>query len=224
MSSDSLTVYVGGVSYQATEEDLSSFFAQCGEVVSVRMPTFPDSGRCKGIAFVEFADKSGADAALELTDSEFLGRSIRVDLARGSSGGNRDRNRDGGDRRTSGGYGQRDRSSERYGGSSSRRGGASGSRYGNNNSSSRPASDPSDSVFVGNLSWDATEKDLQETFGNCGSIVSVRIPTDRVSGRQKGFGYITFDSVDAAEKAIGLSGTDVAGRSVRVDYAASRRD
>eukprot|EP00475_Leptophrys_vorax_P022612 TRINITY_DN3081_c0_g1_i1.p1 TRINITY_DN3081_c0_g1~~TRINITY_DN3081_c0_g1_i1.p1 ORF type:complete len:224 (-),score=78.30 TRINITY_DN3081_c0_g1_i1:192-863(-) len=220
-AADTYTVYVGGVSYDASEQDVSEHFSKCGEVVSVRMPTFPDSGRSKGIAFVEFADKAGSDAALDMSDSEFMGRNIKVDVARGKS----DRN----DRRGGG----RDRSQERYGGGSkygSSSYGGSSSSYGNRGGQERrnrsPAprqkSEPSDSVFIGNLSFQATERDLEDTFADCGRIVSVRIPNDRNSGRPKGFGYITFDSEASASKALSLSGTDVAGRSVRVDYAASR--
>jgi len=215
-AADSLTVYVGGISYNATESEVSEYFSQCGEVLSVRMPTFPDSGRSKGIAFVEFAEKSGVDAALGLSDSEFLGRNIKVDVARAKTDRN-DRN----DRRGGG----RDRSQERYGNNRYNKEKSSGGYERRNRSPpSRQPSEPSDSVFVGNLSWNANEADLQDAFGGCGHIVSVRIPVDRNSGRQKGFGYITFESQDAANKAISLSGTDIAGRSVRVDYAASKRD
>jgi nucleolin len=212
-AADSSTVYVGGISYNATESEVSEFFSQCGEVLSVRMPTFADSGRSKGIAFVEFADKAGVDAALALSDSDFLGRNIKVDIARGKS----DKNE-----RRGGGGGGRDRSQERYGNNRYNKGGYE--RRNRSPPTSRQPSEPSDSVFIGNLSWSATEQDLQDAFDGCGRIVSVRIPVDRNSGRQKGFGYITFESQDAAKKAIALSGTDVAGRAVRVDYAASRRD
>jgi len=224
-AADSLTVYVGGISYNATETEVSDHFSQCGEVLSVRMPTFPDSGRSKGIAFVEFAEKAGVDAALGMSDTDFLGRNIKVDVARAKTDRN-DRN----DRRGGG----RDRSQERYGNNSrnDRYANKSGGGYEksggyerrNRSPPSRQPSEPSDSVFVGNLSWSANEADLQDAFGGCGHIVSVRIPVDRNSGRQKGFGYITFESQDAANKAISLSGTDIAGRSVRVDYAASKRD
>jgi len=223
-AADSLTVYVGGISYNATETEVSDHFSQCGEVLSVRMPTFPDSGRSKGIAFVEFAEKSGVDAALAMSDTDFLGRNIKVDVARAKTDRN-DRN----DRRGGG----RNRSQERYGNNrNDRYASKSGGGYEKSGGyerrarspPSRQPSEPSDSVFVGNLSWSANEADLQDAFGGCGHIVSVRIPVDRNSGRQKGFGYITFESQDAANKAISLSGTDIAGRSVRVDYAASKRD
>jgi len=214
-AADSLTVYVGGISYNATETEVSDHFSQCGEVLSVRMPTFPDSGRSKGIAFVEFAEKSGVNAALAMSDTDFLGRNIKVDVARAKTDRN-DRN----DRRGGGG---RERSQERYG-NKDRYNNKGGYERRNRSPPSRQASEPSDSVFVGNLSWNANEQDLQDAFSGCGHIVSVRIPVDRNSGRQKGFGYITFESQDAANKAISLSGTDIAGRSVRVDYAASKRD
>jgi nucleolin len=216
---DSLTVYVGGVSYDAREADVQDHFSQCGEILSVRLPTFPDSGRSKGIAFVEFADKAGVDAALAMTDSEFMGRNIRVDVARGKSDKSSNNRGGGGDDRRSGGW--RDRSSERYG---NRRDYNRGNDRRTRSPAARSPSEPSDSVFVGNLSWSATEQDLEQHFAGCGTIISVKIPVNRATGRQKGFGYVTFSSRDEADKALKLSGSDVCGRSIRVDYAAPRKE
>jgi nucleolin len=225
-SVDSLTVYVGGVSYDARENDVQDHFSQCGEILSVRLPTFADSGRSKGIAFVEFADAAGVEAALAMSDSDFMGRNIRVDIARGKS--ERSDRGAGGDRRGGG----RDRSSERYGNRreynnrdyNSSRGGGGGYERRTRSPAQREPSEPSDSVFVGNLSWSATEEDLEKHFGSCGTIVSVKIPTNRATGRQKGFGYVTFNSRDGAGKALKLTGSDVCGRSIRVDYAAPRKE
>jgi len=61
-------------------------------------------------------------------------------------------------------------------------------------------------------------------FGEYGNIVSIRIPTEKESGRKKGFGYVEFDAVDAATKALELSGTEVDGRNIRLDYAPERNN
>lgn len=212
MASGGLTVYVGGLSFDASESDVSEHFAQCGNVVNIRMPTFPDSGRSKGVAFVEFDDQSGVDAALQLSDSDFMGRTIRVDVARGKRDGG---DRSGGDRFSGdrSNRGRRNRSRER---STERR------KY--RSPTGREQSEPSETIFVGNLAWKASEDDLRSHFESCGNVVDARIPTDRDTGRQKGFGYVTFDSVDAARKAMGMSGSDIAGRQVRVDFSAPKRN
>lgn len=78
------------------------------------------------------------------------------------------------------------------------------------------------SVFVGNLSWAATEDQIREIFSSCGSINNVRIATDPESGRSKGFGHVDFDGTDAVDEAVKLTGTEIAGRAIRVDYAGQR--
>jgi len=208
VGNDALTVYVGGVSYDAKEDQIHSFFEKCGEIASIRMPKFKDSGRCKGIAFVEFTDKAGVDAALQQNDAELLGRHIKVNVARprvesnnAEAGGERGRGRGRGGRRGRGrGRGGRNRSPR----------------------ADRGPSPPSETIFIGNLAWAATEDDLREHFKDSGTIENVRIPTDRNSGRQKGFAYVTFDTVAAAEKAVLKSGEEIQGRQVRVDFAAQK--
>ncbi len=61
-------------------------------------------------------------------------------------------------------------------------------------------------------------------FNEYGNVVSIRIPTEKETGRKKGFGYVEFDDVDSATKALELSGTDVDGRNIRLDYAPERNN
>lgn len=84
---------------------------------------------------------------------------------------------------------------------------------------------PSSVLFVGNLSFDANEDMLWETFSEYGEVKSVRMPTDRDSGRPKGFGYIEFTDIEASKKAFeGASGSEIAGRVIRLDYSQPRDD
>lgn len=81
-------------------------------------------------------------------------------------------------------------------------------------------SPPSTILFVGNLSFGANEDTLWETFGEHGDVKSVRIPTDRESGRPKGFAYVEFSDVEAAKKAHeALQGFELDGRSIRLDFS-----
>ena len=85
------------------------------------------------------------------------------------------------------------------------------------------ASEPSATLFVGGLSWDATEDMVWESFSEYGEIKSVRLPTDRESGRPKGFGYVEFSDIETATKAYeGLNGAEIAGRAIRLDYSTPR--
>lgn len=85
------------------------------------------------------------------------------------------------------------------------------------------ASPPSLVLFVGNVSFDATEDAIWEAFGDHGEILSVRVPTDRDTQRPKGFAYVEFSSQDSATKAYeAMQGSELAGRALRLDYSQPR--
>ncbi|MGD9148598.1 MAG: RNA-binding protein [Anaerolineae bacterium] len=80
-------------------------------------------------------------------------------------------------------------------------------------------------IYVGNLSYDTTEDALRTLFGEYGEVESVRVITDRYSGRSKGFGFVEIATEEAAQEAIGaLNGKSVDGREIRVDKAKPRTD
>jgi RNA recognition motif-containing protein len=75
-------------------------------------------------------------------------------------------------------------------------------------------------IYVGNLSFDATEDQLREAFGQFGSVDSVKIITDRETGRSRGFAFVEMPDGSEGQKAIdGLNGTEIAGRSLNVNEA-----
>ncbi len=79
-------------------------------------------------------------------------------------------------------------------------------------------------VYVGNLSYDLSEEDLKNAFGEYGEVTSAKIVSDRYSGRSKGFGFIEMTSDDEAKAAIeGLTGKELAGRAIVVNEARPRR-
>jgi RNA recognition motif-containing protein len=79
-------IYVGNLSYTATEEDLRQAFAQYGEVASVNIITDRETGRSRGFAFVEMSDGDQAKEAIENVNlSEIAGRRVTVNEARPKS-------------------------------------------------------------------------------------------------------------------------------------------
>ena len=75
-------------------------------------------------------------------------------------------------------------------------------------------------IYVGNLSYDATEDDLRQAFGHYGEVASVAIITDRETGRPRGFAFVEMNSDDDARNAIdGLNESEIAGRAVNVNEA-----
>jgi len=73
-------------------------------------------------------------------------------------------------------------------------------------------------LYVGNLSFETTESDLKELFGQAGTVETVRIITDRDTGRSKGFGFVEMQ--DGGDKAIAeMNGKDFKGRALTVNEA-----
>lgn len=81
------------------------------------------------------------------------------------------------------------------------------------------------SVYVGNLSYDVTQEDLSSVFAEYGTVKRVQIPTDRETGRPRGFGFVEMESESDENKAIeALDGAEWMGRSLRVNKAKPREE
>lgn len=80
-------------------------------------------------------------------------------------------------------------------------------------------------IYVGNLSYEVTEEDLQEAFASFGQVASVNIVKDRWSGGSRGFAFVEMPEQDKAQSAInGLSGKVLKGRGIRVSEARPRSE
>jgi RNA recognition motif-containing protein len=80
-------------------------------------------------------------------------------------------------------------------------------------------------LFVGNLSFDTTENDLQDTFAAHGSVMQVDIPQDRMTNKPRGFGFVTMSSKQEADAPVdALNGSELHGRSLTVNEARPREE
>jgi RNA recognition motif-containing protein len=80
-------------------------------------------------------------------------------------------------------------------------------------------------LFVGNLSFDSTENDLQDLFEQYGSVTEVRLVNDRVTGRSRGFAFVTFSNAEEGRSAVtALDGKEFRGRNLRVNEARPKGD
>jgi cold-inducible RNA-binding protein len=83
----------------------------------------------------------------------------------------------------------------------------------------------SNKLFVGNLSFDTTENDLQDAFAAHGTVTETNMMMDRATGRPRGFGFVTMSSPEEAQKAISaLNGAQLGGRALTVNVARPRED
>lgn len=185
-------LFCGNLSWNVDEDWLTREFEEFGELSGVRIITDRESGRSKGFGYVEFTSADSAAAALEAKQgAQIDGREIRLDFSTGKQ-----------NQKAGQGQTPQQRSNDRA------------KRYGD------VPNEPSATLFVGNISFDASQDMVYETFQDYGTVVGVRLPTDRDTGNPKGFGYVEMGSIDEAKAAFeGLSGADIAGRTIRLDYS-----
>jgi cold-inducible RNA-binding protein len=83
----------------------------------------------------------------------------------------------------------------------------------------------SSKLFVGNLSFNTTENDLQDAFAAHGTVLETNLMMDRATGRPRGFGFVTMGSPEEAQKAIdAMNGKDFGGRALTVNVAKPREE
>ena len=183
-------LFIGGLSWNVDEEWLTREFEEFGELNGVRVITDRETGKSKGFGYVEFINTSDAITALEAKN----GADLDGRNIRVDFSQPREKRTDG--------QTPQQRGSERA------------QRYGD------VPKEPSATLFVGNISFNADESMLTEVFQDFGTIKGIRLPTDRDTGDFKGFGYVEMGSIDEAKAAFeGLQGADVGGRPVRLDYS-----
>jgi RNA recognition motif-containing protein len=77
-------------------------------------------------------------------------------------------------------------------------------------------------IYVGNLPFDSSEDAVERLFAEYGEVISVALPTDRETGRPRGFGFVEMGNDDAAKAISSLNGTDFGGRQLNVNEAKPR--
>ena len=79
-------------------------------------------------------------------------------------------------------------------------------------------------LYVGNLNFDMTDEELQETFSEFGELISALVIKDRISGRSRGFGFVEFSQEESAQSAKeAMNGKEVQGRELKIDDARDQR-
>jgi RNA recognition motif-containing protein len=79
-------------------------------------------------------------------------------------------------------------------------------------------------IYVGNLPYTSTEDEIRDLFSQYGEVVSCALPTDRETGRPRGFGFVEMSSEDGRKAIEALDGQDFGGRQLRVNEARPRED
>jgi len=180
-------IWIGNLSFSTTKETLRRFLDEQGEIleediVRLHMPAPNERGgggdsravkaQNKGFAYVDFTTQSVLDKALALSEKLLVGRRVLIKNAK-SFEGRPDKPK-----------------GDAAGGEGAGEGGKTGKK------------EPAKRVFVGNLSFDVTKEDLEEHFGQAGEIEDIHMATFEDSGKCKGYGWIRFKEIEAADAAV----------------------
>jgi nucleolin len=188
-------LYVGNLPWTCDSAELAELCMDVGTVEAVEVIYDHETGRSRGFAFVTMASHEDAQAVINALDgTDIGGRALRVNYPQS----NKDKPR----------FERSDRSGERP---------ASRERRGS------PRADDPNKLFVGNLSWGCDEGALQQLFSDYGKVVEAKVVYDQVSGRSRGFGFVTLAGPTEVNAAIeNLDGCEFDGRQMRVNLAGEK--
>jgi nucleolin len=176
------TVFVEGIPYTCTPQEVKKFFTENGveDIVECRLPVWQDTGRLRGYGHVVFDTKESQQTALQLNGKYLQNRYLTIQAANAPK--------------------------------------TSQAQVPSLNSD---GSKPSKTVMLNNLSYDASESDIQRVMEAYGAIATggVRVVRHSQSQRSKGFAYVEFESIDSAQKAVqNATQIIVLARPCRVEY------
>eukprot|EP00584_Thalassiosira_punctigera_P023785 CAMPEP_0172551388 /NCGR_PEP_ID=MMETSP1067-20121228/38993_1 /TAXON_ID=265564 ORGANISM="Thalassiosira punctigera, Strain Tpunct2005C2" /NCGR_SAMPLE_ID=MMETSP1067 /ASSEMBLY_ACC=CAM_ASM_000444 /LENGTH=259 /DNA_ID=CAMNT_0013339173 /DNA_START=98 /DNA_END=873 /DNA_ORIENTATION=- len=193
---DEVKLYVGNLDYATDEPRLREVFGAFGNVTDVFLPMERGTSRPRGFGFVTLSTRSSAEDAISKMDqSQLDGRTIRVNESKPRGEGPADIARGGGP-----GGGVR---------------GLGPGGYGTFNPQGRDEV----KLYVGNLSFETTEESVRSMFEQFGPVSDCFLPTDRESGRVRGFAFVTMPAKEAEVACGKANGMELDGRMLRINEA-----
>lgn len=190
---EEVKLYVGNLDYATDEPRLRETFGAFGTVTDVFLPMERGTSRPRGFGFVTLSSRASAEDAISKMDqSQLDGRTIRVNESKPRGEGPADAGRGGGGARGTGPGG-----------------------FGTFNPQGRDEV----KLYVGNLSFETTEESVRGMFEQFGPVTDCFLPTDRDSGRVRGFAFVTMPSKEAEGACNKVNGMELDGRMLRVNEA-----
>ncbi|EAR99037.1 hypothetical protein TTHERM_00384810 (macronuclear) [Tetrahymena thermophila SB210] len=182
-------VIVKGLSFDANENDISNYFDQkCGQVSKVKL-LMNSQGRSKGIAFVSFETEEGYNKALEMNNSEFMGRYLIIEKTKSKA--------------------ERLTQMHSYA--------DQGPKIVIVDNISSKINKFDNEVIVKGLSFDADENDIGNYLNeNCGSVTRVNLLKNE-QGCSKGVAFVSFETEEGCNKAVELSDSEFMGRQIFIE-------
>ncbi|GIL82358.1 hypothetical protein Vretimale_11830 [Volvox reticuliferus] len=192
-------IWVSGLPHEFDEETIREYWGYCGEVESMHLLTFPDSGNFNGTAYITFKTQEAYEAALACNGEMLEGRALRVEKCKVAAE-----------------LKGKARASTVAAAASKADTGVKGT--GDSNGKGRVAGYPV--AYCGNIAFEVGVEELQQLFSGAGVVpTQIRLHVDKASGRSKGYAHVHFVNDEDVEKAVALDGTSFHGRKIRVSYA-----
>jgi len=193
---EEVKLYVGNLDYATDEPRLREVFGAFGTVADVFLPMERGTSRPRGFGFVTLGSRGSAEDAISKMDqSQLDGRTIRVNESKPRGEGPADMARGGGGAGGPKGLGP---------------GGVG---------TFNPQGRDEVKLYVGNLSFETTEESVRGMFEQYGPVSDCFLPTDRDSGRVRGFAFVTMPSKEAEGACNKVNGLELDGRTLRVNEA-----
>lgn len=195
---EELMLVVRGLPFEATEENVVAHFGITEG--QLRLPTWSDSGRCKGVGFITCENEEQKAAIQGFDGTDFTAAENTRPLSIKDYEKNPRRSgakRGGGSKR---GRGR---------GSAGRGRGEGAASYDSNDETARE-------VYVSNASFETTKERFIQFFNECGTVEDVTIPTQYTTGKPKGFAFIRFETAQGRENALEKHGETLDGRTLGV--------
>ena len=193
-------IWIGNLPFGATKTSLRDFLIanasttsiSAASITRIHMPVPHNAASSrtrekpqnKGYAYVDFASKDALDAALALSESTLGGRKVLIKDAK-SYAGRPEKSKD-----------------TTSTGNSTSTGASATTAQGRTRAALEGTLKSTKRIFVGNLGFDVTKEDLSAHFGKCGTIEDIHMATFEDSGKCKGFAWVRFEAVEAAESAV----------------------
>lgn len=191
MDSDQGKIFIGGISWETTEDKLKDYFSQYGDVLQTVVMRDKATGKPRGFGFVAFSDPSIVDRVLQDTHT-IDGRTVEAKKA----------------------MSREEQHTVARSGNNLMRNSAGGNNGGGGGGSIRTKK-----IFVGGLPPTLSDMEFRKYFEAFGTVTDVVVMYDPNTQRPRGFGFISFDSEDSVDRVVQKQFHDVGGKAVEVKRA-----
>ncbi|ETV79449.1 hypothetical protein, variant 1 [Aphanomyces astaci] len=201
-------IFIGGLSYETTDEKLRSYFGAYGTVTDAVVMKDPISRRSRGFGFITYADPGCVDRALAQPNHVLDNRRVEAKRAVPRAESARDASS----------------TTSSRGGPASAASSSNGGVAGLSSSASSGGGAATKKIFVGGLHYETKDAEFKKYFSQYGKVVSAEVMFNRETNKSRGFGFVIFETEHSVDLVLQDGGHVLDGKSVEVKRAVPRTD